>query len=220
MKFSGIIASALFAFATLNEASPATVRGSATAASTNVQDVSSSTTDDNSADRALRSYDYDYDFSSHPNQGCRTDKGGKGVQGHDYDKFDHLNKHECEQLCDHLGYDCKAFEYGSNSGRCEIWYKDVFRTGDAKGVTCYVKKEYYYNNNHNKVCRTSHGGKGVEGKDYFTYHDNDCASRCDSFGYDCKAYESGPKGHCEIWVYLPPQLESNHGYNCAFKYYY
>ena len=232
MKFFGIISSALFAFAMANGASAAAFRGAAMPQAKG-----------DAEDRALTGNN-PFEYYEYPHEGCRTSDGGKGVEGHHYEKYSHLDKYECEKLCNDYGYDCKAYEIGSN-GHCEIWFKPVPRTGHAPGLTCFVKKfddknssskssskstkkstkddeeYYYYDNNHNKVCRTSNGGKGDEGKDYYKY-DNiyDCAELCDEFGYDCKAYESGPHGHCEIWVRLPVRFADNHGYNCALKKYY
>ena len=223
MKFSGIAttASVLLALAMVNDASAARIRGAASPIADAVDAVKDASLSANGSDRALSAPEYDYD--AYHNQGCRTHSGDKGVQGHDYDLYEHLPKEQCEDICNDYGDKCKAYEYGT-SGRCEIWFKDVPRTGHADGVTCYVKQDdykedYYYYNNHNKACSTQHGGKGEKGKDYFYFKDYDCADRCDKFGRDCKAYESGPDGHCEIWTYLPPRLESSHGFNCAFKYY-
>lgn len=230
MKFSGIIASTYLVLAatTLDTTvSAASFRGAspprALKENNNDNDESKPQAATN---RALSSSSgnqqkYEFKYDAYANAGCRTHDGKKGQEGHDYVTYSPFGKHDCEQTCNDWGHDCKAYEYKSgNGGRCEIWFTDVPRTDPVNGLTCYVKKDYYYYNNHNKVCRTADGDKGKEGKDYFKYTDYDCAARCDSFGHVCQAYESGPDGHCEIWTFLPPRDDHQHGYNCAFKYEY
>ena len=219
MKLTGIIATAALFVSMLNGASAAAhnIRGAST-----LTDVAENAKAFEHEERQLLSR-LPYYYEPYHEQGCRDYKGYKGDKGHDYEFFTDLNKRDCEKLCDDYGDKCKAYEYGKN--HCEIWFTYVPRTGHASGLTCYVKKddedEYYYKNNHNKACRTAHGGKGVEGKDYYKYDNvEDCSELCDAYGWDCQAYESGPEGHCEIWKNLPVRFADNHGFNCALKSYY
>uniref|UniRef100_A0A7S4N249 Apple domain-containing protein n=1 Tax=Odontella aurita TaxID=265563 RepID=A0A7S4N249_9STRA len=70
------------------------------------------------------------------------------------------------------------------------------------------------------ACRTASWGMGKEGVDFEVYGDknlNECKALC-SGNSSCKAIEHGNHVHCEVWMNLPENVESEkRRYGCYHK---
>ena len=82
---------------------------------------------------------------------------------------------------------------------------------------CPTEEKAEYFSHPSTACRTQQGGMGTAGVDYYNFNTNDCQGKCDSMGDQCKAFESGSGGHCEIWTYRPPRTERRSGYTCHIQ---
>mmetsp|Transcript_69 Transcript_69/g.82 ORF Transcript_69/g.82 Transcript_69/m.82 type:complete len:254 (-) Transcript_69:23-784(-) len=158
-------------------------------------------------------------YYKYEDKACRTHDGFRGSDGHEYDLYYESYRRDCEDLC---GYSCKAYEWKSSSGRCEIWHERPEEFKSMHGFDCYVKKsssstrpptrpptrhptrgptrrptsapkpDYDYEDYSNNACRNEYGKQGSDGHEYDKYYK--------SHESDCK-HLCNSKHDCKAYEY-------------------